>query len=77
MYIDKWYCIVNKYNNTYHRTIKMKAVDAKPSIYTDFNKKNNKSPKFKVGDNVGENIKMSKYFCKKLRSKLVSRSFCD
>ena len=26
--------IVNKYNNTYHRTIKMKFVDVKPSIYT-------------------------------------------
>ena len=26
--------IVNKYNNTYHRTIKMKSVDVKPSIYT-------------------------------------------
>ena len=30
-YIDKLDDIVNKYNNTYHRTIKMKPVDVKPS----------------------------------------------
>ena len=34
--------IVNKYNNTYHRTIKMKPVDVKPNVYIDFNKKNNR-----------------------------------
>ena len=50
-YIDKSDDIVNKYNNAYHRTIKMKT-------YIDFNKENNKEgPKFKVGDNV----KKSKY----------------
>ena len=27
VYIDKLNDIVNEYNNTYHRTIKMKAVD--------------------------------------------------
>ena len=27
MYIDKLNDIVNRYNNTYHRTIKMKPVD--------------------------------------------------
>ena len=58
MYIDKLDDIVNKYNNTYHRTIKMKPVDVKRSIYIDFNKENNKEgPKFKVGDNV----RISKY----------------
>ena len=36
---DKWDDIVNKYNYTYHRTIKMKPVDAKSSTYIDFNKK--------------------------------------
>ena len=50
--------IVNKYNNTYHKTVKMKTVDVNPSIYIDFNKGNNKEgPKFKVGDNV----RISKY----------------
>ena len=28
--------ITNEYNNTYHRTIKMKPVDVKPSIYIEF-----------------------------------------
>ena len=39
VYIDKLDHIVNKYNNTYLRTIKMKPVDVKPSTYTDSNKK--------------------------------------
>ena len=52
-YIDKLDYIVNKYNNTYHSTIKMKAVDVKCSTYIEFDKKNNKKdPKFKVGDHV-------------------------
>ena len=42
VYIDKLDDIVNKYNNTYHRTIKMKPVDVKSNIYIDFNKENNK-----------------------------------
>ena len=42
VYIDKLDDIVNKYNNRYHRTIKMKPFDIKPSIYIDFNKENNK-----------------------------------
>ena len=58
MYIDHLDDIVNKYNNTYHRTIKMKSVDLKLSMYNDFNKENNEEgPKFKVGDNV----RISKY----------------
>ena len=32
MYIDQLDDIVNKYNNTYHRTIKMKPVDVKSNI---------------------------------------------
>ena len=55
VYIDKLDDKVNKYNNTYHRTIKMKPVkpDVKSSTYINFNKENNKEhPKFKVADNV-------------------------
>ena len=37
VYIDKLDDIVNKYNNTYHRTIKMKPADVKLSIFIDFN----------------------------------------
>ena len=53
MYINKLDDIVNKYNYTYHSTIKMKFVDVTSSTYIDFNKKNNKEDlKFKVGDHV-------------------------
>ena len=47
VYINNLADIVNKYNNTYHSTIKMMPVDVKSSSYIDFNKENNKkNPKF-------------------------------
>ena len=47
MSIDKLTNIINKYNNTYHSTIKMKPADVKSSTYIDFNKENNREdPKF-------------------------------
>ena len=53
VYIDKLDDIVNEYNNTYHRTIKMKPIDVKDNTYIDFKKEvNDKDPKFKVGDHV-------------------------
>ena len=53
VYIDKLGDIVNEYNNTYHRAIKMKAVDVKNNTYIDFNKEfNDKEPKLKIGDHV-------------------------
>ena len=33
VYIDKLDNIVDEYNNTYHRTIKMEPVDVKDNIY--------------------------------------------
>ena len=58
MYIDKLDDIVNEYNNTYHRKIKMKPVDVKDNTYIDFIKEvNEKSLKFKVDDHV----RISKY----------------
>ena len=58
VYIDKLDDIVDEYNNTYHRTIKMKPVDVKDNTYIDFKKKvNDKDPEFKVGDHV----RISKY----------------
>ena len=56
MYIDKLNMIVNKYNNTYHTTIKMKPIDDNTyiNIYKEINYNN---PKFKVGDYV----RISKY----------------
>ena len=41
VYIDTSNGIVNKYINTYHKTIKMKSDDVKSSTYIDFNKENN------------------------------------
>ena len=58
IYIDKLDDIVNEYNNTYHRTIKMKRIDVKNNTYIDFKKEvNEKNPKFKVSDHV----RISKY----------------
>ena len=53
VYIDKLDDIVNKYNNTYHSTIKMKPVDVKSNTYVNSNKEiNDEDPKFKIGDIV-------------------------
>ena len=53
LYIDKLDDIVNEYNNTKHRTTKMKPIDVKDNTYIDFGKEvNDSDPKFKVGDPV-------------------------
>ena len=53
VYIEKLDDIVHKYNNTYHRTIKMKPVDVNSSTYIDSSKEiNDEDPKFKTGDIV-------------------------
>ena len=58
IYLDKLDDIVNEYNNTYHRTIKMKPVDVKDNTYIDYNKEvNDKDPKF----NAGDHVRISKY----------------
>ena len=55
MYINKLDDIVNEYNNTYHRTIKMKPVDVKDKTCIDSmelhssKEVNDKDPKFKIG----------------------------
>ena len=36
VYIDKLDDIVNEYNNTYHRTIKMKPIDVKAGNYVEY-----------------------------------------
>ena len=51
MYIDKLDDIVNKYNNKYHISNKMKPADVKWNTYIDSSKEiNNKDPKFRIGD---------------------------
>ena len=53
VYIYKLDDIVDQYNTTYHRTIKMKPVDVKDDTYIDFKKEfNDRVPKFKAGDHV-------------------------
>ena len=50
--------IVNKYNNTYRHTIKIKPADVKSSTYINSSKEvNDEDPKFKIGDIV----RISKY----------------
>ena len=73
IYFDVLDDIVNKYNNTVHRTIKMKPIEVAGDFYVKCNKdsmklhsmklnsielhSNKKDPKFKVGDHV----RISKY----------------
>ena len=58
VYIDKLDDIVSEYNNTKHRTTKMKPNDIKDNAYIDFGKEAiDNDPKFKVGDHV----RISKY----------------
>ena len=58
VYIDKLNDMVIEYNNTYHRTIKMKPNDVKDNTYVNIDKEvNDNDPKFKVGNHV----RISKY----------------
>ena len=55
---DKLDDTVNEYNNTYHKTIKMKPIEVKDNTYVDSIKEvSDKDPKFKVSDH----IRISKY----------------
>ena len=58
VYIDKLDDVVNKYDNTYGSTIKMKPVDVKSSTYINSSKEiNDEDPKCKIVDIV----RISKY----------------
>ena len=58
MYIDTLNDLVNKCNNTYHSTIKMKPLDENSSTYIDLGIENNKKPpKFEAG----EHVRISRY----------------
>ena len=53
VYFDVLDDIVNKYNNTVHRTIKMKPMDVTSECYAENNEDSNVTkPKFKAGDHV-------------------------
>ena len=50
--------IFDKYNNTVHKTIKMKSIEVTNDYYAEYSKiSGKKNPKFKVGDN----LRISKY----------------
>ena len=56
MYIDRSDDIVNEYNNTYHRTNKMKPIDGKDYTYINIGKEvNDKDLK------AGDHVRISKY----------------
>ena len=58
VYFDVLDDIVNKYNNTVHKTIKTKPIDVTDDSLAEYNEESNKKdPKFKVGDHV----RISKY----------------
>ena len=58
VYFDVLNDIVNKYNYTVHRTIKMKPIEVTSDSYVKSNKDSDKKdPKFKVGDHA----RISKY----------------
>ena len=60
VYIDKLGDIFNKYNNTYHKTIKINPVDLKSKTQVKSSKGiDDKDPEFKIGDIV--RIKISRY----------------
>ena len=53
MYIDRLDEIVDRYNKTYHRTVKMKPIKVQSSTYIEHGfEHNKKDSKFKVGDCV-------------------------
>ena len=59
VYFDVLDDIVDKYNNTIHRTIKIKPIGVIDDSFAKYNEKSNKrNPKYKVGDHV----KISKVF---------------
>ena len=53
VYFDVLGDIVNIYNSTVPKTIKMKPIDVKSDSYTEYNEDSNeKDPKYKAGDRV-------------------------
>ena len=53
VYFDVLEDIVNKYNNTLHRTLKMKPINVIDDSFAEYNEDSNKrNPKFKVDDHV-------------------------
>ena len=61
VYFDILDDIVDKYNNTYHRNIKMKPIDVKSDSFAEYNEESNeKDSKFRSSC---QDFKVQKYFC--------------
>ena len=59
LYTDKLAAILDRSNNAYYRTMKIKSIDIKTTTYIDFDVKNSdKDSKFKSDDHI---IRISKY----------------
>ena len=72
VYFDALEDIVDKYNNTYHRTIKVKPIDGKSDSFAKYNEESNeKGPKFKIG----ELVRISKY--KNIFAKGYTPNWCE
>ena len=72
IYFDASDDIVNKYNNTVYRTIKLKPLDVTSDSYAEYNKDSNVTkPKFKVDDHV----RISK--CKNIFSKGYNQNWSE
>ena len=75
VYFDVLDDIVNKYNNTIHRIIKMKPIYVTSDSYAEYNEDSSeKDPKFRVGDHV----RISKYkniFAKRYTKKWSEEAF--
>ena len=70
VYFDVLDDIVDEYNNTYHRTIKMKLIGVGDDSFGEYNEESNeKDSKFKVGDHV----RISKYKNILLKDILLTR----
>ena len=68
VYFDVLNDIVDEYNNTYHRTIKMTPVDVKYDSFAEYiEESNEKDLKFKVGDYV-RILKYKNIFAKRYAS---------
>ena len=72
VYFDVLDDIVDKYDNTVHRSIKMKPIDVTPDSYAEYNEDSNeKDPKSKVGDYV----RISKY--KRIFAKVYTSNWSE
>ena len=64
--------IINKYNITVHRSIKVKPIDVTSDSYAEYNKDSNVAkPKFKIGDHV----RISK--CKNIFAKGYTQNWAE